>query len=167
MTARRVLAAGAAMVGGAALLRKKKERQLPGAFVLDVSLADVELIDQDRSNEQKIVAKLANYPPRQSLLLRDAVRAIRVAAQDDRVRLPTWADSPDCRIWSPPSPLLDGSQVRGLRLDLSSATDVGSLATCQELRDALLNFRTRKGELLGSSCSTMAFADQFESSSQL
>ena len=120
--ARRVIISGG-IIGGIGYLsnRRRGEReQLPSKVLLSLDLTTVQLVEKAPTPQAKLAAKLGDEVVQQ-LLLRDACAAIRSAASDER--------------------------VVGLVAQLGSTPGADtSLAQCQELSDAVAEFRAKKPE---------------------
>ena len=128
--ARRVLISGG-VIGGIGYMsnRKRDQRtQLPSKVLLSLDLTTVQLVEKAPTPQAKLAAKLGDEAVQQ-MLLRDACAAIRSAATDER--------------------------VVGLVAQLGSAPGAdASLAQCQELSDAVSEFRAKKPKAV-----TIAHAD--------
>ena len=131
--ARRVIIGGGVIggIGYVSDLQRLKKEQLPSKVLLALDLTTVQLVEKAPTPQAKLVARLADGVVQQ-LLLRDACAAIRSAASDER--------------------------VVGLVAQLGSSPGAdASLAQCQELSDAVAEFRTKKPDGV-----TIAHADSLE-----
>lgn len=132
---RRLLVSGGAYAAYRAY-RKQREEETAPAFVVEVDLTALRLTERPLNTAERVRALLTGAEPTAKvMLLRDAAAAIRGAANDPKVA---------------------GIVAR-------CGNEPASLAQAQELRDAILSFRSaKKGGKEGGT--TVAYADEFSGS---